>query len=349
MRPEIARHAMAGIAPALALAALIVGCGMEREAIPSGVAPDLTAGAPLGRAAFAWSEPVWLGPLVNSAGQEAKSELSPNGLSLFFDSNRPGGFGGFDIWVARRAHLGCPWGPAENLGPAINTAANEGEPDLSPDGNVLLFASNRAGGYGGRDIYVSRRSGSSDDQGWGPAVNLGDVVNTIADDAAPELAQGGGSGGELYFHRGTGSPGSALLYVVAATHAGEPAGTPVQVHELDAPGVADGSVTVRGDGRELIFWSGGAAGSRPGSVGLADLWVSTRSNASEPWSAPRNLGRPVNHAGADLAPDLSADGRTLIFSAQVSRGGLGLRDLWMSTRGPQAEDPTGGADISCGS
>jgi len=73
-------------------------------------------------------------------------------------------------------------------------------------------------------------------------------------------------------------------------------------------------------------------------VGLADLWVSTRQSVNDPWSAPRDLGTPVNSEFAELSATLSQDGRTLFFTAAAGRGGLGLQDLWMSTRGPRAAD-----------
>src|SRR5439155_11085099 len=95
--------------------------------------------------------------------------LSPDGLSLYISSDRPGGSGGsgnFDIWVCRRASLTDPWGPARNLGPTINYRdSNTGAPNLSPDGHRLFFNSVRAGGYGGQDIYVSWRDDTNDDFG----------------------------------------------------------------------------------------------------------------------------------------------------------------------------------------
>ena len=83
-------------------------------------------------------------------------------------------------------------------------------------------------------------------------------------------------------------------------------GPAVLVQELSLPGIADGAMTVRADGRELIFWSGGAAASRPGTVGLADLWVSNRNSVNDAWSIPRNLGLPVNTPFAELSATLSS-------------------------------------------
>jgi len=102
-----------------------------------------------------WSEPVHLDAPVNSAFRELGARLSPDELSLYFGSDRPGGLGAFDIWVSRRACLECPWEAPANLCPNINSFGGDGAPALSPDGLLLFFSGARAGG---EDIWVSRRS-----------------------------------------------------------------------------------------------------------------------------------------------------------------------------------------------
>lgn len=86
-----------------------------------------------------WPEPVSAGANVNSEYGEWEPELSPNGLELFFHSNRPNGSGGTDLWVSRRATREAEFGPAENLGPKINSRDHEGGAALSSDGLTLLF------------------------------------------------------------------------------------------------------------------------------------------------------------------------------------------------------------------
>lgn len=331
---------------------LLPACRAERGEPPT--APALTALErdgdavdPTGRDAFPWSEPVWLGPVVNSAARDWRPTLSPNGLSLYFHSNRiPGSLGAFDIWVSRRSSPQCPWQAPVDLGPPVNTAQGDGDAELSPDGLTLFFASSGHGGYGDADIFMSRRSDPDDDFGWGEPVNLGPDVNTSAHEGNPSFVVNE-DGGTLYFDRGGGPPFTGDIYRVRLSRDGVTGGPAALVTELSAPGIADGGATVRGDGRELIFWSGGVEGSRPGSVGLADLWVSTRQSVNDPWSAPRNLGRPVNSGTAELTSTLSRDGRMLFITAAAARGGLGLQDMWMSTRGPSAGAEIGNA-ASCG-
>jgi len=99
-----------------------------------------------------------LGATINTAANEQGPALSNDGLSLYFGSDRAGGFGIFDLWVSHRACVDCPWESPVNLGATVNTAASETEPSLSIDGHLLFFTSARPGGAGGQDIYLTRRS-----------------------------------------------------------------------------------------------------------------------------------------------------------------------------------------------
>jgi serine/threonine protein kinase len=101
-----------------------------------------------------WSEPVNLGPPVNSPSLEATPSISADGLLLFFQSNRPGGYGsGADIWVAMRPTADANWGTPVNLGPVINTFGFDGHPMISADGSALYFVSSRPGGQGDTDLW----------------------------------------------------------------------------------------------------------------------------------------------------------------------------------------------------
>jgi len=284
-----------------------------------------------------WSAPVNLGEPVNSTGDEFGATLSPDGLSIYVSSNRtdlPGGQGGNDIWVSHRACEDRPWGTPVNLGPLINSPAGEGTPTFSPDGHVMFFNSGRTGGAGRSDIFMSRRSDANDDLGWEPPVNLRPDVNTPDNEGGAAYLQAGDGPGTLYFNRGVIAQQQAEIYAVAVTRDGQTLGPAVLVSELNDPTVNDGSVTVRPDGRELIFWSN--RGSLPGHV-VGDLFVSTRRSVHDAWSEPQNLGAPVNTEFDETSARLSQDGRTLLITS-ARPGGLGGTlfgfDIWMSTRTP---------------
>lgn len=288
-----------------------------------------------------WSEPVNLGAPVNSSGDEFAATLTPDGLSIYVSSNRtdlPGAQGGNDIWVSHRTCRDCPWETPVNLGPLINSPAGEGAPTFSSDGHVMFFNSARAGtGFGRGDIYMSHRADANDDLAWEPPVHLGSDVNTADNEGAPSYLQAGDGPGTLYFNRGVIAQQGADIYAVSLTRDGRTFGPAVAVSELNDPSVNDGSLTVRQDGRELIFWSN--RGSLPGHV-VGDLFVSTRRSVHDAWSEPQNLGAPVNTPVDEISAGLSQDGRTL-FITSARPGGLGGTlfglDIWMSTRTPSGQ------------
>lgn len=125
-------------------------------------------------------EPV---PGVNSLGEELGPELHAG--ALFFNSTRRGGLGGLDIWTAAQAGEG--FAAPTPLPAPVNSPASEGDFTLSPDGRVALFWSNRSGGLGQGDIYVSRRMAD----GWSEPVNLGPPVNSAAFDFTPSFSPDG--------------------------------------------------------------------------------------------------------------------------------------------------------------
>jgi hypothetical protein len=305
--------------------ALAAGC--DQSTTPAEVAAPVMTAPQYFRSEWSpWSAPVNPGAPVNSSAQDQAPSISRNGLSLYFCSGRPGGFGLNDIWVARRASRESAWETPVNLGPVINSSSNDCGPALSADGKVLVFTSNRPGGNGLNDLYMSRRVSRRDDLGWGAPVPLGAEVNTSAFEATPELLETGKDGSaQLYFGRG---PSNLLndIYYARITRKGETRGPAVLVSELSDPGANEVGVTFSRDGREAFVGS-----NRPGALGDADIWVSTRRSVHHDWAMLQNLGATFNSVNAEIQPSLSPDGRTLLFASNRP-GGLGGFDIWMSTR-----------------
>ncbi len=273
-----------------------------------------------------WSTPINLGPVVNSTAIDRGPAISKDGLSLYFASTRPGGVGAEDIYVSQRETRDSEWGPAMNLGPNINTTSLEMVPAFSRDGHLLFFSSNRPGGFGMSDIWVSRREHTHDDFGWQPAENLGLGVNSASLESGPNYFESDEGGApQLYFNRtGPGGPGTSNFHVSEQTADGS-FGAAVLVVELSSLGDVARS-SIRHDGREIFFHS-----NRPGSINTFDLWVATRETVFDAWSEPINLGPTVNSGPLDVQPYISSDGETLFF-ASTRPGGFGLTDLYMSTR-----------------
>jgi hypothetical protein len=135
-----------------------------------------------------WGPPEDLGPVVNTA-DDSGSSISADGLALYFNSNRAGGQGSWDIYMTTRTTKNDPWGPPVNLGPKVNSPYSEAWPWISADGLEIYFHSWRPGGYGNADIYVTRRPTQNDP--WADAVNLGSVVNSSYNEYGPCLSPDG--------------------------------------------------------------------------------------------------------------------------------------------------------------
>src|SRR6266550_488573 len=204
-----------------------------------------------------------------------------------------------------------PWSPPVNLGPVVNSDGLDQDPTLSPDALSLYFTSDRPGGYG---IWVSHRD--CRDCPWQTPVKLQLVPDDFEGGLGPTQAVGAPA-----FSR----DGHLLFF----SHC-------VDCDASHFPGISDVAPTLRADGREMVFQS-----NRPGGVGTrADLWMSMRRSALEPWSVPENMGTPVNTSAAELQPSLSFDGRTLMFASD--RAGSRGNDIWMSTRTSTGEADSDG-------
>jgi WD40-like Beta Propeller Repeat len=274
-----------------------------------------------------WSAPVNLGPTVNATdSNNVAPALSKDGLSLYFTSTRPGGFGGDDIYVSHRYSTDDPWGPPINLGPTINTTLNEREPAFSRDGHLMFFVSNRLG-MGGTDIWVSRRIHTDDDFGWQTPENLGAGVNSSLADTGPSYFANDELGTpQLFFSSNRSGANISRVYVSEQAADGS-FGPAVLIPELGVTSPGGVTPSIRHDGLEIFLTS-----NRPGSIAnTADLWVSTRETVFDPWSEPINLGPTVNSTLVENLPEISSDGKTLFFSSNRT-GSIGLVDLWMSTR-----------------
>ncbi len=125
-----------------------------------------------------WSQAARLGPNVNTTERETHASLSADGKYLYFTSDRPGGFGGLDIYVSEKLRNGV-WGPARNLGNAVNTKYSEEGPFIHPDGKTLYFSSKGHENLGGYDIFKSTKTNFGT---WTKAENIGYPINTVGND-----------------------------------------------------------------------------------------------------------------------------------------------------------------------
>jgi outer membrane protein OmpA-like peptidoglycan-associated protein len=134
-----------------------------------------------------WSEPKNLGKNINTDFWDSAPSIAPDGQALYFCSNRPGGYGGIDIYVAYQNEKGF-WNEAENMGPNINTAGDEQTPFIHADNRSLYFSSNGWPGFGAADLFVSRKKL---DDTWSRPTNLGYPINTFENEGSIAVASNG--------------------------------------------------------------------------------------------------------------------------------------------------------------
>ena len=323
-----------------------------------------------------WSTPLNLGPIVNAACavgtttcNDERPNISKDGLSLYFSSDRPGGCGGADVYVSQRASVDSPWETPFNLDKdrlqhglpcVINSNANESAPNLTTDGHTLFFHSFRANdNCGGGDIYYSHRKNRRDDRGWETPVNLNRAgrdpqeplpcggpndlklecsslapcmfVNTPKTDAGPAFFHDEATDTtQLYFTRTNLSTNLGDFDIYTATLGSDGTwGTVVYNVELSMTPHRDTRVAIRRRDGLELI----LASERPGFPIGSDarkLWVSTRNSTLDPWSTPVLLSS-VNSTALDGAPGLSWDGTELYFFSTRDGAAAGS-DLYVSTR-----------------
>ncbi len=136
-----------------------------------------------------WQKPTLLPAPITSQYWEGSATITPDGTTLYFSSDRPGGKGGKDLYVTKKLATGA-WGTPKNLGPSINTPYDEDAPFIYAGTNTLYFSSTGHNSMGGYDIFKSTLNGSS----WQKAENLGFPINTTDDDSYFILTEDGEKG-----------------------------------------------------------------------------------------------------------------------------------------------------------
>lgn len=253
---------------------------------------------------------------VNTAAQDGCPIESPDGHSLFIASDRPGGKGGLDIWVAYRQSPNHPWGEPVNLPEPVNSAANDFCPTPLTGGR-LLFVSNRPSECGGgSDIYETRQHPA---QGWLAPRGLGCDVNSSANEFSPSLVEQGART-LLFFSSDRQGNQDVYMSTLRSNGTWEPA---VGVQDLNTI-FDDARPNVSSDGLEIVFDS-----TRSG--GAPDIWTSWRPHIAARWSEPVKLGDEVNTVATESRPSLSRDGKRLYFGS-TRAGGQGSSDVHVSTR-----------------
>ncbi|HWA98804.1 MAG TPA: protein kinase [Pirellulales bacterium] len=272
---------------------------------------------------FVWSEPENLGRRINCSGTDGGPAISGDGLTLVYVSVKAGGLGsGYDLWMADRESIDEPFGEPQNLGPGVNSAANDMNPNLSPDALTLTFASERAGKN--IDLFMATRR--SRNEPFGAATALTEF-NSTAHDHFCAL-----SGDGRFAIIATGREGGMGLNDLwqatrpkASVAFSDPAplGIPVNSeNDETAPWLSlDGSVLL------LMRKELGTANS--------DLYLAVRSPRSGWFNEPTLVGPPISQPDTpETQSSVTSDGRLMFFSS-MRPGGVGGYDIWQSRRVPK--------------
>jgi Tol biopolymer transport system component len=287
----------------------------NKRAILMALVLTLALFADVANADYTFGTPTNLGPTVNSSGYDFSPSIRGDGLEMYFESDRPGGEGTYDIWVSTRASKEDDWGASKNLGSPINTSDWQNSPCISADGLELYWND-----WG---LRVARRATVSDP--WGEAENDSLInVNTSNVNSGPCLSSDGLS---LFLF----SWNEKELYVSTRPTIddlwSEPVNLGPTVNGVNSTWV-NRDPSISADGLVLTFTS-----DRDGGSGRTDLWMTRRSTIDGPWTEPVNLGPTINSDKREYEPEISADGRSLIFCSNRD-GGYGDYDIWQASIDP---------------
>ncbi|MEN6336981.1 MAG: hypothetical protein ABFE01_22215 [Phycisphaerales bacterium] len=281
---------------------------------------------------YAGNQPVNLGPNVNSENHEGSAEISADGMTLYFDAlDRPNGHGGWDIWMSRAEKPHRGFSPATAMAEPVNSRFNESGPCISNDGLMLYFASDRPGGYGDFDIWVTTRKTPQDP--WTQPTNLGPAVNGRFYDNHPCISPDGLTLCFDSYRPVPGALGYTDIYMTTRATVDDPWGRP-ELLAINSDGY-EYSPDIACDGLTLYYDSPHQG---------RDIWI-TRRAADESWKRGSPLGPQFNTPGIDTDPSPATD-NSLLYFVSNRPGGRGGFDIWVmdtkkakKAKSPRVESP----------
>lgn len=279
---------------------------------------------------FTFGEPTNLGPAVNSSAWDGGPSITADGLQLFFDSERSGGYEAQNLWVTTHNTNGESWCDPVNLGPVVNTIASDNtqwQPSVSSDGLELYFVADS-------HIWLTKRP--TTDGEWREPIKLV-TINSSSRDITPSISADGLS---LYFSSNRpGGSGGMDIWVSTRETKDDTWEEPVNLGPTVNSPAAENASSISADGLCLFFTDYPVP--RSGGHGQSDLYVAMRKTRDDEWHTPVNLGPTVNGSSRDGGPSISADGHTLCFHSNRP-GGSGDMDLWQVSIDPVVDLNTDG-------
>jgi hypothetical protein len=268
-----------------------------------------------------WSEPVNLGPPINSDRGDYDISFSLDWRKSALGSDRYGTHGNDDVWYSFRDDTTQPWPDPINCGTNINTVIEDLAPCISPDGNEIYFISwERPGGYGGWDIWVSAWDSVAGE--WGLPENLGPNVNTYGGDHCPFISF---DGSKLYFNSYARPPSGLFVSEWTGSEWAEPVWLGINLHE----NWTEEDPCVTADGSTLYFTRWVSEGRSTIPHLFVSYWTETE------WGPAVELPPHINYPGAGAGRHwITPDGFRLYFGSGDRPGGMGRADIWVTERVP---------------
>jgi Tol biopolymer transport system component len=292
------------------LLVLTVGCGRIDFAIlqdASDAPPD--AFVQFGNAALIAE--------LDSPSVEDDPTLRGDELEVYFDSEAAGGMGMGDLYVASRASKTDPFGAWTNLS-GLNTAADESTPELSHDGLTLTFQSDRPGGCGASDLYITTRSSFT--APWSAPTLIAELC-TAGDEGGAVMSA---DGLHLAFAYDAGANIKRAIFTSDRASTTDPWSSPVPESQLDLTGTLTiGEPFLDAAGTTMYFAAGVFAFNYPDH----DLYVATRPTPFDRFGPPTKLDVSAPNE-ADLDPWVSPDGQHLYFATHRT----GNWQIYVATR-----------------
>ena len=253
---------------------------------------------------------------LNTPDVELNVRLSADERTAYFTSNRAGGAGGADLWMAQRASIQDQWGTPASLGNG-NSTTDDVHVAIAPNDLELFFARSifPDGGSPHTDLFVVTRPSAFPQPSFN-LLNAAEVpnVNTSASESMPYATSAG-----LYYAR--------LDKIMYSARIGGTFASPIEISGIYEAGTVTNLPVMSQDGLRLFF-----ASNRSTSKGALDIYLATRKSVTDPFDGPTNVAE-LNTPNNDRPGFISADGCRLYMTSDRP-GGLGSLDIYVATRAP---------------
>lgn len=245
---------------------------------------------------------------INTSYLEFSPTISPDGVFLIFGSDRPGGVGDKDLWISYYSNK--KWSKPVNL-KILNSRDHDQEPFITYDGKSVIFSSDRLGGFGVGDLYISSRKGNV----WSAPVNLGPTINTKDSEKMPSISM---NNDELYFSRipvnySTRSLEHSKHQIYLSRKKNTWWQKPVKLDHPVNVLARDCAPRIMPDSKTLLFCS-----TRKGGKGGYDIWAAKRKTIESPWSIVSNL-LYLNTADSEAHFTFTIDGKRMFMASLWNR------------------------------